>query len=343
MPPRRCLSVLDRQIKNIILVLSRLGDNLYKALAVFSFVLILLYSNYVYATGDDLEIKVLKGSSDEDLQIKSFYPEILPIAPNDAITWVNDDSATHSITSGIPGHPDYSGKFFKTGNIAPSKSSTVKIADTSSFAYYYFCEVHPWLTGKLVVVTALEAQPETENPIVTNKPSYNTGQTVSVNGQVHSDFAGTPYQILVYKNSDILVDTVDGKFGEDASYTQTIKTIDMAASEYTLKVVYGLPTQVGITTFKLDSKQEPVIPTWIKNGAKWWASGEISDTEFIDAVEYLAKENIIVIQKTQPLEHIQSIPGWLKTNASWWVDGLISDAEFVNGLEYLANVGIIQI
>jgi hypothetical protein len=117
----------------------------------------------------------------------------------------------------------------------------------------------------------------------------------------------------------------------------------MAASEYTLKVVYGLPTQVGITTFELDSSQEPTIPSWIKNGAKWWSSGEISDTEFIDAVEYLAKENIIVIQKTQSLEHVQSIPGWLKANASWWADGLISDADFVKGLEYLASVGIIQI
>jgi plastocyanin len=306
-------------------------------------VLIIGYSNYAYASSDNLEVKVLKGSSDKDLQIKSFYPEILPIAPDDSITWVNDDSVTHSITSGMPEHPDYSGKFFKTGDIKPAKSVTVKIADKSSFAYYYFCEVHPWLTGKLVVITAPEAQPETDNPIVTNKPSYNTGQDVSISGQVHKDFAGTPYQIIVYKNSDTLVDTIDGKFADDASYTQTIKTAGMASSEYTLKVVYGLPTQVGITTFKLDQTQEPTIPSWIKNGAKWWSSGEISDAEFIDAVEYLAKENIIVIQKTQSLEHVQSIPGWLKTNASWWADGLISDADFVKGLEYLASVGIIQI
>jgi plastocyanin len=301
------------------------------------------YSNYAYAIGDNLEVEVLSGSSNKDSQIKSFYPEILPIAPDDSITWVNDDSVTHSITSGMPGHPDYSGKFFKTGNIEPSKSATVKIADTSSFAYYYFCEIHPWLTGKLVVITAPEAQPETDNSIITNKPSYNAGQDISISGQVHRDFAGTPYQILVYKNSDTLVDTIDGKFDDDASYKHTVKTSDMAASEYTLKVVYGLPTQVGITIFKLDQKQEPVIPSWIKNDATWWSSGEISDTEFIDAVEYLAKENIIVIQKTQSLEHAQSIPSWLKTNASWWADGLISDADFVRGLEYLANVGIIQI
>jgi len=315
---------------------------LYNAFAVFSFVLILICSNYAHAAGDNLEIKVLTGSSDKNLQIKSFYPEILPIEPNDSITWVNEDSATHSITSGVPGHPDYSGKFFKTDSIKPSKSATVKITDTASFAYYYFCEVHPWLTGKIVVTTAPEAQPETDNPIVTNKSNYNTGQNVSVNGQVHSDFAGTPYQILVYRNSDILVDIIDGKFDADASYKQTIKTTDMAISEYTLKVVYGLPTQVGTTTFKLDQK-EPAIPAWIKNDAKWWSSGEISDTEFIDAVEFLAKENIIIIQKTQPLGHSQTIPSWLKTNASWWADGLISDMEFIKGLEYLANVGIIQI
>jgi len=316
---------------------------LYKILTVFSFVLILIYSNYAYAEGDNLEIQVLSGSSDESLQIKSFYPEILPIESNDSITWVNEDSVTHSITSGIPGHQDYSGKFFKTGNIKPSKYVTVKITDTTSFAYYYFCEIHPWLTGKIVVATAPEAQPETDNPIVTNKPKYNAGQDVYVSGQVHRDFAGTPYQILVYKNSDVLVNTLDGKFDMESSYTYTIKTTDLTTAKYTLKVVYGLPTQIGITTFNIEQKQEPIIPTWIKNGAKWWSSGEISDTEFIDAIEYLANEDIIVIQKTQSLEHSKVIPSWLKTSASWWANGLISDSEFVKGLEYLANVGIIQI
>ncbi len=35
------------------------------------------------------------------------------------------------------------------------------------------------------------------------------------------------------------------------------------------------------------------IPSWIKNNAGWWASGEIDDNEFINAVQYLVKQGII--------------------------------------------------
>jgi plastocyanin len=289
----------------------------------------------------DLQVKILKDSSNEAQSIKSFYPEILPIEPNVTITWVNEDSVAHSITSGMPEHPDYSGKYFKTGIIEPSKSATIQTDNLTNFAYYYFCEIHPWLTGKLVLATAPESQPETENPIFTSKPSYIQGQEVSISGQVHQDFAKTPYQILIYDDSNSLIDTKDGKFDENASYNQAIPTQEMHATKYTLKVVYGLPTQVGITTFVLDSDLQ--IPTWIKNGARWWSSGSISDAEFIDAIEYLAKEKVITIQKTQSLENSKSIPGWLKTNAAWWADGMITDAEFAKGLQYLVNSGIIQI
>ena len=32
---------------------------------------------------------------------------------------------------------------------------------------------------------------------------------------------------------------------------------------------------------------DPVIPQWIKNNAKWWSSDSVSDSEFIDGLEYL--------------------------------------------------------
>lgn len=139
------------------------------------------------------------------------------------------------------------------------------------------------------------------------------------------------------------MDVKEGRFDENASYMQTIETSGMEESEYILKVVYGLPTQVGTTTFRLESNNEVEIPAWIKNGAKWWSTGEISDSEFIEAMEFLARENIITIQKTQSVEHTTSIPTWIKTNAGWWADGLVSDSEFARGLQYLVDSGIIEL
>jgi plastocyanin len=286
-----------------------------------------------YAESDALEVKILAGSSDENSH-KSFYPEILPFENHDTITWVNEDIVAHSIASGVPAHLDYSGKYFDTNEIAAAKSATINTENLTNFAYYYFCEIHPWLTGKLVLESAVESQPETENPV---SALVRSGE-ISVKGQVHDDFAGIKYEILVYEYPDKLVDIKQGILGDDGSYTNTIMTRDLSASKYLLKVVYGLPTQVATTTFEISQVN---IPKWIKIEAKSWSSGEISDIKFIAAIEYLAKEKIISIQKTQTDNQI--IPAWLKTNASWWADGMISDSEFAQGLQYLADSGIIQL
>jgi hypothetical protein len=89
--------------------------------------------------------------------------------------------------------------------------------------------------------------------------------------------------------------------------------------------------------------ETPAIPSWIKSNAKWWSSGVISDSEFIDSIEFLAKEKIIVVKKSQSLEQSKSVPDWIKKTASWWADGLISDEDFTKGLEYLVNIGAIRI
>jgi len=38
-----------------------------------------------------------------------------------------------------------------------------------------------------------------------------------------------------------------------------------------------------------------VIPEWIKNTAGWWANGEIPDSAFVNAIQYLIKEGIMVV------------------------------------------------
>ncbi|MGQ0771931.1 MAG: cupredoxin domain-containing protein [Nitrososphaerota archaeon] len=312
----------------------------YTAIALALIAVFYAHDSYAQDAPTNMEVKILKGSSNESLA-KSFYPEILPINPEESITWTNEDSVAHSIASGVPAHPDYSGEYFATGSIKPSKSATVKIDNPVYFAYYYFCEIHPWLEGKIVLANAPESHPETESAVITDT-HYDKGQDVVITGQVVEDFAEIPYNILVYQHPNKLVDIVHGKF-TDASYAQTISTDNMDAGIYTLKVVYGLPTQIGTATFELGASQSPAIPQWIKENAEWWADGKISDAEFIDSIEYLAKEKIITIKKTSSAGQSETIPAWIRTTASWWSDGSITDDEFARGLEYLANSGIIRI
>ncbi len=86
------------------------------------------------------------------------------------------------------------------------------------------------------------------------------------------------------------------------------------------------------------------IPEWIRNNAGWWADGQIDDGTFIQGIEYLIKNEIILIPKTQQeSSDAKEIPAWIKNNAAWWAEGQIDDETFVQGLQYLIQNGILQI
>lgn len=97
--------------------------------------------------------------------------------------------------------------------------------------------------------------------------------------------------------------------------------------------------------------QDAQIPSWLKNTAGWWASGDISENEFLSGIEYLINNNIILLNNIPCNEKIESqttssdemVPDWIKNNASWWSDNLIDDIDFINGLQYLIKHKIIKI
>lgn len=45
----------------------------------------------------------------------------------------------------------------------------------------------------------------------------------------------------------------------------------------------------------LISAEEKLIPDWIRNAAGWWSEGKISDREFINVLQWLIDEKILVI------------------------------------------------
>ena len=85
------------------------------------------------------------------------------------------------------------------------------------------------------------------------------------------------------------------------------------------------------------------VPDWVKNTAGWWSTDAISETEFVNAIEFLANNGIIKVQSQQSTGQSQGVPVWVKNTAGWWSTDAISETEFVNAIEFLANNGIIQV
>ena len=88
---------------------------------------------------------------------------------------------------------------------------------------------------------------------------------------------------------------------------------------------------------------QDVIPSWIKNNAGWWATDKIDDSSFLQGIQYLIKEGIMVIPSTETTKSAgsQEVPSWIKNNAGWWADGQIDDSSFVLGIQWLVSNGII--
>ena len=61
-----------------------------------------------------------------------------------------------------------------------------------------------------------------------------------------------------------------------------------------IAILFALVT--GVVAFPLAaSAQSDAVPSWIKNTAGWWADDQISETEFVNSMEYLIDSGIIDI------------------------------------------------
>ena len=306
----------------------------------------------VYADDSQNEWKIIipSGASNQDLQI-GVFPDELPVRLGDVIIWENQDTVPHSITSGLPKHPEFAGTFFYPGNVEPGKSVSHVLLNSDFNSFYYFCEIHPWLAGNIFVSDTLIAQPETNEPILTDKQSYNFGDTISLSGKVHQDFSKTDYTSLIYNQNNDLVYISEGTFDDTASYRETIFAEGDEWNKngsYKIKIVYAVPTKVAQTAIQFSnesfSNDYKTIPSWIKNVGGFWCSGQISDMEFIYAVQYLINEDIIQLKKTEYRDsNSQQVPEWVKNNACWWSDDKIPDLDFISGIEYLVNIGTISV
>jgi len=89
---------------------------------------------------------------------------------------------------------------------------------------------------------------------------------------------------------------------------------------------------------------ESEIPEWVKNNAGWWSEGLIGDSDFVSGIQFLIKEEIMIIPETKTVSQTsKGIPEWVKNNAGWWSEGLIGDSDFVSGIQFLIQQGIMVI
>ena len=74
------------------------------------------------------------------------------------------------------------------------------------------------------------------------------------------------------------------------------------------KILFLLPIFLVlflVPTLHESFTEEPPIPNWIRDTALWWGEGKINDSDFINALQWLMEEEILIVPQTDtPTEEI---------------------------------------
>ena len=71
----------------------------------------------------------------------TFVPATVHVKPGDAVEWINDDTDAHSV--------DSSQRLFASGGLDTHETWTHVFKSSGSFAY--FCDLHPYMKGTVIV------------------------------------------------------------------------------------------------------------------------------------------------------------------------------------------------
>jgi plastocyanin len=107
-------------------------------------------SNYSATAQDAITgttVSMAKGSQSVD-NPEFYVPAEASVKAGETVTWKNDDTAIHTATSGKDATPD--GKF-DTSLVPPGQSSKAIALPNEPGQYPYFCTLHPWMEGTVMV------------------------------------------------------------------------------------------------------------------------------------------------------------------------------------------------
>ncbi len=171
------------------------------------------------------------------------------------------------------------------------------------------------------------------------KPDSGKVKEIILTGSIDNHRRGIPLSVVII--------SPDGKiqnFAATLSSNGIYKSV-ISINENSLSGIYEIELSYNNSFVKTISftVSNPAIPGWIKDNARSWSSDTVSDSEFIDGIEYFVEKGLIIIPNESVSQFEQKIPEWIKNTAKWWSNNQITDEDFVKLIQYLVKKGIIRI
>ena len=99
-------------------------------------------SRLLASSGTGADVTVVEGASSHYPSGPFFSPANLTVKVGKTVAWVNKDTVTHTVTS--DGSSLFDSGFMPTG-------ATFQFTFTTAGTYPYYCTVHPFMKGTIVV------------------------------------------------------------------------------------------------------------------------------------------------------------------------------------------------
>ena len=111
-------------------------------------------SNSTTSTGSGTKVSISEEAS--EMADQAYDPNPVKVKVGDTVAWTNDDSQAHTVTSGTDSSDPNMGKEFDSSPGLNTLLSTDQIFShkfTTAGEFPYFCQLHPTMIGKVVVVS----------------------------------------------------------------------------------------------------------------------------------------------------------------------------------------------
>jgi plastocyanin len=177
-----------------------------------------------------IAVQVPAGAGREEFLSEFFVPSRLNLHSGNTVTWVNDDTVSHSITSAT-----FNGVIWPQGSNQGPSTFSHTFDKTGTFSY--FCQIHPYMSG--VVFVDVQETERVLNTTIGSSHFVNVKVEMPQNAAYMNNYG--PYFIPTYalvpsgariswENRDYVAHTAtatDGSFNTgpilpDESYTVTI-------------------------------------------------------------------------------------------------------------------------
>jgi hypothetical protein len=179
----------------------------------------------------------------------------------------------------------------------------------------------------------------------TDKTTYQYGDPIRISGTILQDLRVNYVLSITVLNSDGFIMKRDSTiFAMDNVFQDYITAHGglWKPGKYKIQVeIANSIAETDITINPVHQGQSTTIsgnhiPSWIKDTAKWWSEGKVSNSEFIQTIQYLIQQGTLKISNYYSKSiTTQSLLPWIKNNAALWANGKISDDDFAKVLQYL--------